>query len=378
MLFKDLLMTFIPFVVWGYLMSALVSFDKRSLKMILGIVCLTSLAGFFTILLGYEVSVLSFPFMNFKIFDSTVAESVSHLSVLWSLPIKSPLTPSRAILIALALGLLATFFNITLLKRFAVALRDRSTSVLNRYFIPCLWIYVFGVFIKLQYEGTVGFLFQGYGKVFLLIYGTIFCILLLTLMIAARFSITRFKSILRDLGPASMTVLTTMSSIASLPFLVRGLEKIMGSKRYPNFVAPLTVNFHTLGSGFAIVITSLALLSMANLPFPGFSQVLVFSGYYCLARFFNACVPGGGILVMRPFVEEYLGLPAAQCDLLVTLYVLQDSLISFSNVMGNASFALLTRPLFDRPLHRKDKKTIDTVSSSTPSIELTQESKGSR
>ena len=60
-LFKDLLMMFIPLVVWGYLMSALVAFDKKSVLLAVGLVLLTVASSFITALTAFlTLSKMSF------------------------------------------------------------------------------------------------------------------------------------------------------------------------------------------------------------------------------------------------------------------------------------------------------------------------------
>jgi Na+/H+-dicarboxylate symporter len=329
-------------------MTALMSFAAESLKMILGVLFLTTILSFLTVFLAYGVGLWTLPYLALP--PLKVANSLTSgpsLEALWVLPFHSPLTPVRAILIALSLGILGIALKSQKLRHFACQLRDRSTVLLNKVFIPYLGVYVFGVFLKLQYEGSVTFLFTGYGKVLALTYAVALIVLLLALALAARFSWSRLVHIMKNLWPATITVLSTMSSIASLPLLTKGLEKLMGSRRYPDFVVPLTINFHTFGDGLAITLSALALLLMGGIGVPSLGAFTVFTGYFCLARFFNACVPGGGILLMLPFIEGHLGLPSDLGNLITTLYILQDSLISLCNVLGNAAFALLTRPLFD-------------------------------
>ena len=178
-LFKDILMIFIPLVVWGYLMSALVAFDKKSVFLAIGLVLLTVISSFLTVLIAYGFSLATLSKMTFAASMTQNAPDLSAqgIKTLWTLPFKSPLTPSVAIVFALSLGFLAVFADIPVLKRFALTLRDQSTQILKTCFLPLLPLYVFAVLIKIQSQGTLMFLLAQYSKIFLVLYGSLFALL---------------------------------------------------------------------------------------------------------------------------------------------------------------------------------------------------------
>lgn len=61
--------------------------------------------------------------------------------------------------------------------------------------------------------------------------------------------------------------------------------------------------------------------------------------YFVLAKFSVAAVPGGGILVMLPILEAYLGLNGEMLSLITALYLLFDPVITCANILGNGAFA---------------------------------------
>lgn len=351
MFFKDVLMAFIPFVVCGYLMSSIVSFDKKSLLLVLFVILLVTLASFCTALGFYGFTRAIFPFLNLSQASlDTACASSSTIEALWSVPVRSPFTPTYAIVTALLLGFVAIFGPVPALKKLAFQLRDHSTQILKKYFIPFLPLYVLAILLKIQDEGSLRLLFQGYGKIALTLYGTIFLIFLAILAFVARFSWVRIKQIVSSMLPALITGGTTMSGVAAMPFLVDGVTQRTKDERYAEFIVPLTTNIHTFGDGAVIIATALAILGMTHAPQPSFGIFLIFAFYYCLSRFFNACVPGGGILIAAPFVREYLGLDDTAIGLLTTLYVLQDPIITMLNTAANSLLALGAYPLFARYL----------------------------
>ena len=74
---------------------------------------------------------------------------------------------------------------------------------------------------------------------------------------------------------------------------------------------------------------------------PDVGVYLIFCLYFVLNKFAVAAVPGGGILVMMPVLQQYLGFNDEMLSLIMMLYILFDSLITTANVMGNNVFAIL-------------------------------------
>ena len=81
---------------------------------------------------------------------------------------------------------------------------------------------------------------------------------------------------------------------------------------------------------------------------PDFMTYLVFAFYFVIAKFSVAAVPGGGILVMLPILESYLGLDATMLSLMTALYILFDPIITSANVLANGGFAMILSKLLGR------------------------------
>ena len=60
-----------------------------------------------------------------------------------------------------------------------------------------------------------------------------------------------------------------------------------------------------------------------------------------IAKFAIAAVPGGGILVMLPVLEKYLGFNSDMPSLITALYILFDIFFTMANVLSNGDFTFL-------------------------------------
>lgn len=344
---KDMLMWLLPLIVFSYITAAMLSFEQRAPILIVLSLVLVIASNALTVLTSYVVGSVTLPWIVSGSLHALSATQ-SDVSPLWSLPIKPFITADRAMMAAVIVGLIGSFAVTAPLKKAAFKLRDFSTHLLKVGFIPVLPLYVLGFVLKLDRDGSLGLLLQQYSGVFLLSCGIISIYIAFMYLIAADFNLARACGFMREMLPAGLTGFSTMSSAASMPVTLEATEKNLGSREYADFIIPTTVNIHLIGDGLNIALTGLALVLLTGLPYPSFEQYLWFVLYYCLAKFSCAGVPGGGVIVILPVIQQYLGLNPETTSLLATIYILQDPILTGSNVMGNGAFALLTHKVMKR------------------------------
>jgi Na+/H+-dicarboxylate symporter len=86
---------------------------------------------------------------------------------------------------------------------------------------------------------------------------------------------------------------------------------------------------------------------------PAFLDYLTFSFYFVLAKFSVAAIPAGGIIIMIPIIEDYLGFNSEMISLITAIYVLFDPVITGANILGNGGFAMLVNKIYSRSQRRK-------------------------
>lgn len=337
---KDFLMMILPFVIISYMAAAILSLEQKAPLLIISIlllVCLSNLAAVFT---SYGISLATLPFITSgKMVD--LASSKDLITPLFSIPFPNFLQPKWAMLIGLVYGLVFSVKPNKTAAKIVLNMRDIVTLILQKTFIPLLPIYVFGFVLKMQLEGHLGILFQTCGQVILLMLAVIVGYILLMYAVAANFSPKRLLMYLRNMLPAGITGFTTMSSAATMPVTLTATEENMKDKNFAQLVIPSTVNIHLVGDALGIPILGLATLQLSGMPMPDFQSFAVFAGFFCIAKFSTAGIPGGGILVLLPTLQTHLGLSAEMIGFVTTLYILQDCVFTSSNVVGNGAFALL-------------------------------------
>ncbi|WP_032112627.1 cation:dicarboxylate symporter family transporter [Candidatus Paracaedibacter symbiosus] len=342
---KDILMMILPFVIVTYIASAILSLEQRAPLLLICVMLMVCLSNITAVFSSYCVGQLVLPWLTAgKVIDLTVVQD--GITPLFTLPLPKLLEPSHALMIGMGYGLLFSFYKLSQAKDLALNLRDYVTLFLRKGFIPFLPVYVFGFVLKMQAEGSLVTLFTNYGQIFLVV-----CLLLVVYItfvyaLAEGFKPKQFIASIRTMLPAGLTGFSTMSSAASMPVTLTATEQNVQDAGFTQLVIPTTVNIHLLGDALGIPLIGLAILQLGGLPMPGIEEYMIFAAYFCMAKFSTAAIPGGGVLVLLPTLQTHLGLTPEMTGLVATIYILQDSLFTGANVMGNGGFALVCHRLF--------------------------------
>ncbi len=341
---KDFLMMLLPFVIISYMGSAILSLEQKAPLLIIAVLTLVCLSNAFATFVSYGVSLAALPFVTQgkMIQLSGTSETINTL---FSVPFPVLLQPKWAMIAGSVYGLVLSVRPYEPGRQLIFKLRNLVTAILQKSFIPLLPVYVFGFVLKMQMEGSLSILFQSGGQIIALMIGLIVLYIATMYAIAANFTPSRFATYIRNMFPAVFTGFTTMSSAATMPVTLDATEKNMNDKSYTQLVIPATVNIHLVGDALGIPLLGLATLQLSGLPMPDLQNFAIFAGFFCVAKFSTAGIPGGGILVLLPTLQNHLGLNEEMLGFVTTLYILQDSIFTGSNVAGNGAFALLSRKL---------------------------------
>jgi Na+/H+-dicarboxylate symporter len=353
---KEILMGVLPLVIFSYILAAILSMEQRAPLLIFSILALVTLSNAFTVLVSYGVGISLLPLLTFGN-TSSLSEIQETITPLFSLNIPEILAPDKSLLLGIIIGLIFSFIKVSAITTLALNMRHYVTVFLQKAFIPLLPIYVFGFILKMDYEDTLMILIKNSGHIFGLVWVFILLYIAVLYFTISGFRLSRFLEITRNMLPAGITGFSTMSSAATMPVTLAATEKNMGDEQFAGLVIPATVNIHLMGDALAIPILALAVLSLSGMPLPTFENYLLFAVYFCLAKFSVAGIPGGGIIVMLPILQKYLGLTPEMASLLTTIYIIQDPIFTSANVMGNGAFALLVRKITGR--HLKEPQPIE-------------------
>jgi len=346
-LFKDALMLFLPILIFSYIFSSMIKFAKSAPMLILSILITITLSNLIAFVLTFFSAKFLFSFLDLSAglqFSSQVdsIESLTNLSIpdFWS--------SKNGMLLGFVAGVALSFAKNKKIYQISETLKDNVTKVFNNYFVPLLPLFIFGFFVKLQYEGAIASLFTGYGKVLLMVIPMLVGYISFLFLTVNRFNMKNTIQHMKDSFLATLTGFTTTSSIASLPLMVKAAQKHTSRKDYVEFVIPAVINIHAIGDTVIFASMIVSILYIFNVPFPSVSTFMVFLYYYLLAKFSTAAVPAGGTLAVMPLTIIYLGFSYKMAAIFMTLGILQDCLMTAGNVVGNVLYVKFSYDFFGK------------------------------
>jgi Na+/H+-dicarboxylate symporter len=341
---EGILIFTMPGIIFSFLFSCMLSFKNKALVFVSLLFFAICVSNFISAILAYTFGAFTLPQLDL-VFQS-LQQTSTPLLPLWTFKLPYTISCEYALLIALGTGIFFIVYPIAVIDYSAQKLRRMVNLFLEKGFAPLLPLFTFGFILKMQHEGTLIFIIKYYGPILALIF--IFCLIYLVSLyyIAAKFNLNQAYIYFKNVLPSGIMGFTTMSSIATLPVTLRAAEKNTKNPIISEAVISFTVNMHLIGDSIAIPFMALAILISFGQALPMFGQYLIFANYFVLCRFAVAAVPGGGILIVLPILENYLGFSAEMSVLITTLFIIFDPLATAVNVIGNGSFAILANQFF--------------------------------
>lgn len=218
---------------------------------------------------------------------------------------------------------------------------EKIVHILLKGILTLIPLFIAGFIVKMKHDQIMSYIFSNYAQIFSLIASAVFAYITLLYLVVNRFQLKETSLSLKNIFPAAAVGFGSMSSAAALPLTILGTEKNSKNPEMAHSIIPATVNIHLIGDCFAIPIFAFAVMKSFGVEEPSFANYLTFALFFVLAKFSVAAVPGGGVLVMLPILEGYLGFNGEMLSLITALYILFDPVITCANILGNGAFAMI-------------------------------------
>lgn len=340
LIIKELLIFALPFIVYTFVTSCLLSFGQRGPFLIFSLLAIMTVSNFLGFLLGYEVGIFFL-----QDFGHTQAlfndQSQGALAPWFAFHLPKLISTDIALLAGILSGVAGTFWGgnslINVFQKFKNAIHFGFSKV----FIPLLPLYITGFLIDMENQGSLTTLFTDYGAVFILVIVVQAIATMALYLLAAKGNFSQFVVFLKNALPAGIVGFSTMSSAATMPLTMKAAELNTKESGFAHIFVPIFFNIHQVGDFFAIPIFMVAIQLIFGIPPLSLETLLMFSGIYALTKFGNAGVPGGSVIVLMPLFQQYLGYDAQMSGLMTMFYVLMDPSGTATNVMGNGAYTIL-------------------------------------
>ncbi|WP_266263347.1 cation:dicarboxylate symporter family transporter [Rickettsia hoogstraalii] len=333
---KSIIGLFLPLIIFGLLFKSVVMLAKDATRIVFLILLLVCGSNFCSTFISHYVGIYIYQF------DLSMISPIENdsLKPLWLLNFPNIISNDKIVFSSIILGFISSKFCAEIAIGLAFKIEAFVAKIL-RLFIYIIPLFIMGFIVKLQFDEVLGIIIKDY----MFIFGTIafaqFGYIFLAYFILSNCRVKEFIASLSNMMPASISGFSAMSSVVSMPLSIIGSENNTNNKALARTVVPITVNIHLVGDCFAISILAYAILKSYGLAEPTLFNYLIFAFYFVLAKFSVAAIPGGGIIVMLPILEQYLGFNTNMMSLITALYILFDPVITCANVLGNGAFVKL-------------------------------------
>lgn len=354
----------IPLLIVAFVAPAIADIGKRAGSMLIATVGIAYLMTFCSGMLSFYTSEAIFPSLLGNISLPRLETASGAPEPFFTIDMPPLMTVTSALVLAFVLG-----FGCAMLPDMTSRLKgilgdfcNLIKYVINRAIIPLLPLYIFGIFLSITVEGTVGPVLSTFLTIIAVIFVLHIGVLLLQYLIASIFSgYNPFKA-LRTMLPAYATALGTQSSAATIPVTLERTIRMGVNRDIAGFVIPLCATIHMSGSTLKIVACAVALMLVNGMPVDPmtFTAFVAMLGITIVAA---PGVPGGAIMASLGILSSILGFTEADNALMIALYIAMDSFGTACNITGDGAIAQIV----DRVFGNAQKETV-SGSSSTPEI----------
>lgn len=350
-LFSNFLNFIIPLMIVALISKGIAELTEGAGKL-LGITFLSAYGSTLTAgIIAYGISVSIFPRFITPDLVETIASTNQGLEPYFSIPLDPILSVTSALVLAFLMGL-----GISWLKgqnsgetmyNFIDEFETIIMKTLSMIVIPLLPLYIMSNFANMSYSGSVFHIISIFWRVFLIVIILQMGYIILMFILAGLYANKKPFVLIKNQITGYLTALGTQSSAATIPVNVEVAEKNGVSEMIRNFVVPLGATIHLAGSMITIVATSMAVLLMHDLP-TDFSSVIIFIAVLGISMVAAPGAPGGAIMSALPFLPMVGIVSDTMQQLMISLYITQDSFGTAANVSGDNAIAVFIDRFFKK------------------------------
>ena len=331
---KSVITFILPFLIFMLLFKTISQLSRNATKMLAIILIGLSCSNFLSTMISYTIGKAVYHM------DLSIAppQSGTPLIPSWSLHLPKLIANDHAMFSGIILGVLFSLFRPQLGAKIG-GFFEKVVAKLLRILNGIIPVFIGGFFVKLISEKTLNHMLHEYTLILCIIGASVFIYIVGIYFLSNRFHVKDSVGCIKNMLPAVITGFGAMSSVAAMPLTISAVEKNSKGSPLSRLAVPMTISTHLIGDCFAIPILAFAVLKNFGAPEPLFLGYLLFAIYFVIAKFSVAAVPGGGIIVMLPILENQLGFTPEMGTLITALYILFDPVITCANVFGNGAFA---------------------------------------
>ena len=313
-IFSNSLGMFIPLLIIGLVAPAIADLGKGAGKLLLITVAIAYFSTVTVGLVSYFTCKLTFPhILGDSLGSLSGFDAAKSFEPFFTIEMPAFINVTTALVVAFVLGLGCSAIKGGAMKSVLDDFRDIIMMTIRNVIIPCLPVFIFGIFLKMGAEGQVASVMGMFVKVVIVIIALHIAVLVCQFLIAGAISGKRPLKSLVTMLPAYVTALGTQSSAATI---------------------------HMPCSILKIVACSLAVSMSMGMPtdFGLFFQFILMLAITMVAA---PGVPGGAIMAALGVIAGTLGFNADMQGFVIAIYIALDCFGTAGNVTGDGAVTMI-------------------------------------
>ncbi len=338
-IFGEFISFTIPLIILFYIMSGVANLQQgsgRALGTTVGFAYLS------TIVAGSLAFFMASTFIPGMVeLGSQAASEGAGLKPIMVLEIPPVMGVMTALVMAFAFGMGISATGGRELKTVVDQAKDIVELMLSKVLIPGLPFYIAGVFAEMAVDGTVFSTLKTFGVVLML--AIVMHWIWLSVLYFSTGAVTGRNplTMLRNMIPAYLTAVGTMSSAATIPVTVRQAKANGIDENVVDFAVPLCATIHLSGSAITLTTCATAVMLLTGLAEPTYGMILPFLLMLGVTLIAAPGAPGGAVMASLGLLTTMLGFGESAIALMIALYMAQDSFGTACNVTGDGAIAAL-------------------------------------
>lgn len=340
-IFSNFLGMFIPLLIIGLVAPAITDLGKGAGRMLVLTVLIayvsTVLAGF----ASYFTCRAAYPSLLGEYVGRLNAADVSgEIEPYFTINMPAFINVTTALVVSFILGLGCIAIGSKTIKGVMDEFRDIITVTISKVIIPCLPVFIFGLFLNIGASGKVAPVLGMFGKIIVVILVLHVSVLLVQFVIAGLIARQNPFKALWTMLPAYATALGTQSSAATIPVTLSCAKRLGVSPEVADFTVPLCATIHMPCSILKITACAFAVSFCYSMPLdPG--TYLGFIMMLAITMVAAPGVPGGAVMAALGVLSSMLGFDAGMQGVVIAIYIALDAFGTAGNVTGDGALAMI-------------------------------------
>ncbi|MEX3505283.1 dicarboxylate/amino acid:cation symporter [Corynebacterium sp. LK2510] len=341
-LFSNFLGFFVPVLIFALIAPAIAGLGRGAGKWLGMTAGLAYGSTIISGLIAWTLSVMLYPTMleGLTLNTNVANPDEGGIAPYFAVEMPAPFEVMSALLLAFVVGLGMTAVKSDTLYKGATELESVVMKVVKVFVIPLLPIFIFGTFLNLGMNDSLGSTMSAFGRVLLLSVAMTIVLIILQFIVAGAIAGHNPFTAMKNMLPAYFTALGTSSSAATIPVTYASTLKNRVDENVAGFVIPLCATIHLSGSMMKITLYALAIVHMAAMPITA-GHVIGFILLLGIMMVAAPGVPGGAIMAAVGLLQANLGFDESMISLMIAAYIVVDSFGTAANVTGDGAIAMI-------------------------------------